>query len=229
MNNITTITLTGADERTPLDGLVHLAAAYPAVEIGLLFSASPEGRNRYPSMRWLLDAARALRGRAALHVCGSVARRALLDGALHDLTIHTPRVQVNGRVSVEELPVLARQAGTLITQHNALNAGLLHLDVPNHSLLIDASGGRGITPDGWEDLATAKPVGRAGGMGPHNLLDELDDFAAVARPGAWVDMEGRLRTNDWFNIDTALQCAATFHLASMASTPLDHWATTQKP
>lgn len=217
MQNIATITLTGADERTPLEGLIHLVSAYPAVEVGLLYTETPEGRPRYPSLDWLLETARALSGRVAIHVCGSAARRRLRDGQLRELTTHAPRVQVNGRVDPQELALLAQRVGTLITQHNSLNKDLLALPVRNHSLLIDASGGRGISPAHWESPETDKPLGRAGGFGPHNLLVELEDYAAVARPGAWIDMEGRLRTDDWFDMDLALQCAGTHHIASVAS------------
>lgn len=217
MQNIATITLTGADERTPLEGLMHLVSAYPAVEVGLLYTETPEGRPRYPCLDWLLETARALSGRVAIHVCGSAARRRLRDGQLRELTTHAPRVQVNGRIDPDELPLLAQRVGTLITQHNRLNEGLLALPVRNHALLIDASGGRGISPAAWDNPQTDKPLGRAGGLGPHNLLAELEAFSAVARPGAWIDMEGRLRTDDWFDIDLAFLCASDFHLASMAT------------
>lgn len=217
MHNITRITLTGADERTPLDGLQRLVETYPGVEIGLLYTANPDGRNRYPSLPWIHQAARSLSGRVAIHVCGGAARNELLRGELRSLTAHAPRVQVNGHVSIDELPLLARQAGTLITQHNEHNAALVHQSVAKHSLLIDASGGRGISPTQWDRPVTTKPVGRAGGLGPHNLLDELENFAPVAEPGSWVDMENRLRTNDWFDIDLALRCAAIFYLATVAA------------
>lgn len=218
MQNITTITLTGADERTPLEGLIRLVSAYPAVEVGLLYTETREGRPRYPSLDWLLAAADALSGRVAIHVCGSAARRRLRDGQLRELTAHAPRVQVNGRIDPDELPLLAQRVGTLITQHARFNERLLAVPVRNHALLIDASGGRGISPSAWDNPQTDKPLGRAGGIGPHNLLAEVEGFSAVARPGAWIDMEGRLRTDDWFDIDLAQQCATIFHMASIAGT-----------
>lgn len=217
MKNINTITLTGADENTSLDALLHLVSAYPTVELGLLYTETPEGRPRYPSFKWLLETARALSGHVAIHVCGSGARRRLLDGQLAELTSHAPRVQVNGRIEPDELVLLAGRVGTLITQHNNLNESLLALPVVNHALLIDASGGRGISPPAWANPNTLKPIGRAGGLGPHNLLDELTAFSALARPGAWVDMEGRLRTDDWFDIKLAEQCASIFNSASMTT------------
>lgn len=217
MNNINTITLTGADERTSLDELLELTQLYHEVEIGLLYTENPEGRNRYPSMAWLQRTAQVLSGRVAIHVCGSGARRRLLNGELDALIRYAPRIQVNGRIDPAELHLLARRVGTLITQHNAFKECLMTIPVANHSLLIDASGGRGITPDGWDVLMTQKPVGRAGGLGPDNLTSELGTFAVEARNGAWVDMEGKLRTDDWFDLDTARRCAATFRLVSLAA------------
>lgn len=217
MNNINTITLTGADERTSLDELLELTRLYPEVEIGLLYTETPDGRNRYPSMNWLLRTAQLLSGRIAVHVCGSGARRKLLSGDLRSLISHAPRVQVNGRIDEDELHVLARHVGTLITQHNDINEGLMAIPIRNHSLLIDASGGRGISPDSWDVLMTQKPVGRAGGLGPDNLVSELEAFAVDAHVGSWVDMEGKLRTDDWFDLDTAHRCAATFRLTTLAA------------
>lgn len=222
MQNIATITLTGADEHTDLEQLRALVAAYPCVEIGLLYTTTPEGRCRYPSREWLIKAARALSGRVALHVCGADARRELREGYLVNITTHAPRVQVNGRVSAEELPILAQRVGTLITQHNHLNEGLLEAPVANHALLIDGSGGRGISPSSWSMLDTPKAVGRAGGLGPDNLAHELQNYALSARSGAWVDMENKLRKCpdgldldgfDWFDIEAAQQCAEIYRRA----------------
>ena len=101
------ITLTGADERTDIDALVELVRTNPLVEIGLLYTATPEGRPRYPSRAWLRDAATALSGRCAIHVCGGGTRRELLAGELGDLTRHAPRV-LNGILGVEEATMNCR-------------------------------------------------------------------------------------------------------------------------
>lgn len=209
--NIQRITLTGADERTDIDELRQFAARFPEVELGLLYTLTPEGRPRYPSREWLVTAATALSGRVAIHVCGGGARRALLDGHLDDLTRHAPRVQVNGRLEVAEAEALAKLVGTLMTQHNGTNAQLLRVRAPNHALLIDASGGRGVSPDAWLPPETDKLIGFAGGMGPDNLVDEYRRIEPVARPGAWSDMEGKLRANDWFSMLLAERCSTIHH------------------
>jgi hypothetical protein len=205
--HISRITLTGADEYTNIEQLIDLVNRFPAVEVGLLYTATPEGRNRYPSRDWLRRAAAALTERVAIHVCGGGARQELLSGNLSDLTRHAPRVQVNGRVAIAEAEVLARLVGTLITQHNESNLPLLEVHARNHALLIDASGGRGLSPQSWEPPATEKLVGFAGGMGPENLAAEYARIYPVSKEGAWVDMEGKLRVDDRFDMALAFQCA----------------------
>lgn len=199
------ITLTGADERTDVDALVALARQHSGVEIGLLYTVTPEGRNRYPSRTWLGDVLPLLGGQAALHVCGGGARRELLDGHLGDLTRHAPRVQVNGLLRVEEAEMLATRVGTLITQHHAQNATLLQVQAANHCILLDGSGDRGMSPDAWLVPQTHKAVGFAGGLGPDNLRVELRRITEVAGNGAWVDMEGKRRPNDWFLVGLATE------------------------
>lgn len=207
------ITLTGADERTSIDALVSLALDCSVVEIGLLFTASPEGRNRYPSLDWLKDAAQALSGRCAIHVCGGAARAMLKAGELAPVTLHAPRVQVNGVIPPADLPSLADRVDTLITQHCPSNSGLVHAPVDNHVLLVDGSGGRGISPEAWERPSTNKDVGFAGGLGPGNLCDELCRIGVVASGEWWVDMEGKLRKDDWFDVAAARSAAELFSAA----------------
>lgn len=194
------VTVTGADERTPVDELSEIAA-----EIGLLYTATPEGRNRYPRREWIAATAPGLR-RVAIHVCGSGARRELHAGKLGDVVAHAQRIQVNGILSVSEVEDLCAQyySHTLITQHKPDNARLLAVSASNHALLIDASGGRGISPESWEPPQTAKPVGYAGGLGPENIAAELGRIRQVARGFWWIDMEGKLRVDDWFCVARAL-------------------------
>jgi hypothetical protein len=211
-----TITLTGADERTPIQDLVNLVADDPRVEIGLLYTANPEGRNRYPSLRWLEYATSVLGERCAVHICGGTARKQFLAFELTKLLGPVGRVQVNGNMTIGEV-----QAATIavdhpgrqqvITQHQANNAFLAPMLISdNHALLVDGSGGRGIRPDQWLRPETSKPVGFAGGLGPENLAAELPKIASIATGESWVDMEGRLRRSDWFDIGLARECAAVF-------------------
>jgi len=199
IDGIERITVTGADEQTDIAQLAALAERRH-VEVGLLYTVNPEGRNRYPSREWLKAAVDALGRRAALHVCGRPARAQLLDGSLDDLAQAVGRVQVNGILSLAEAAAIAARVPVLITQHNAENHHLLDLPAQNHELLVDASGGTGRSPSHWIGPRTAKPVGFAGGLGPYNLAGELPRIAQVATARAWIDMETSLRgDDDWFS------------------------------
>lgn len=206
------MTITGIDERTKLFDIVRLIEQYPWLEIGLLYTATPEGRNRYPSWYWLVDTASALANRCALHVCGRGARAKLFDGGLVAVTQHAARIQINGAIEPSALQgfcqVFRRHA--LITQDTEHNRMLRFVEMENHALLIDGSGGRGISPTAWSQPATWKDVGFAGGLGPDNLATELPKIASVARGDWWVDMETGVRTDDWFDIEKAKRAVEVF-------------------
>lgn len=198
---LSTVTLTGADERTDIHRLVKLTQDHPYLEIGLLYTATPEGRNRYPSLEWLQTASRAMPGRCAIHICGTGARQQLRDGALARVVGNAWRVQVNGSVHPDEVQGLAKRVPILITQHNDKNRGLANARIAvNHRLLVDGSGGTGRSPERWARPTTHLQVGFAGGLGPDNIQTELAKIHAVAKGRYWIDLEGKLRTDDWFDV-----------------------------
>lgn len=204
------ITFTGADENTDLTALSWMIAANPSVEIGLLYSATPEGRNRYPSTEWLEKAASVLHGRCAIHVCGKIARAQLREGVLKPIVMHAARVQVNGTVAPEELAALAARVPVVVTQHTESNASLASVAVKNHQLLVDGSGGRGIAPQHWVRPETPKLVGFAGGLGPSNIATEIHRIEDAACGPWWIDMESSLRNqDDWFDIERCRAVLAT--------------------
>lgn len=196
------ITLTGIDAQT------NMLKLPKGVEIGILFSANPKERPRYPERNIILgmQSILAYHGfRRALHVCGSAARRMLLEGTMFDI-LNVERIQVNGRVSVEELSAICRKytKWEIITQHTRENSVLLDERWPNHSVLVDASGGRGISPREWERPITDKRVGYAGGLGPDNIVEEVEKIRSVASENFWIDMENKLRDeNDLFSVEKA--------------------------
>ncbi|AGG89074.1 hypothetical protein [Rhodanobacter denitrificans] len=213
------MTLTGVDYRTDVSALQDLVATNPGLEFGLLYSATPEARRRYPELSWLVATANALAGRCAIHVCGRLARALLIAGELEELVAPAARVQVNGDVTPEELPLLARRVQTLITQFNPRVHDLSQEGgVSNHQLLVDASGGRGISPSAWHRPNTGKVVGFAGGLGPHNLEAEASRLAMVARTGWWLDMEESLRTDDWFDVGRCRGVLAAWSALPYSST-----------
>jgi hypothetical protein len=60
-------------------------------------------------------------------------------------------------------------------------------------------------------------VGYAGGLGPDNIATELVKIRPSASSIWWLDMEGKLRIDDWFSVDLANQCVSAF-LAAMSAT-----------
>ena len=201
------ITLSGVDEGTPFSDLTHLAEL--GAEIVFLYTFDPEDRHRYPPEVWIENALRLLwKNHTALHVCGTRARKELLDGNLEQMAHGVNRIQVNGQVSTSELLRLCNLMPYIpvITQHTEANADLLSVGAKNHALLVDSSGGRGLLPTCWERPETAKAVGFAGGLTPDNLAEELPKIAAVAKGEWWLDMETSLRDeNDWFSVPKALK------------------------
>jgi hypothetical protein len=203
------ITVTGADARTPLEALLRLARVSERVEIGLLYSENGRGRNRYPPREWLEEATALLGERCAVHVCGRPARREALEG--REWLARAGRVQLNGSVREEELARAVALYEQVITQHNGRTPDLSALPLEGHALLVDASGGHGRLPEGWERPPTEKPVGFAGGLAPDTLPGELPRIRAVARDPWWVDMEGRLRTGeDWFSLELTERAIEVF-------------------
>ena len=85
---------------------------------------------------------------------------------------------------------------------------MLHGMNTRFSLLYDASGGRGLSPNSW--MAPVYPnvyQGYSGGMSPENVSENLDKISSVVPSGSyiWIDAEGRLKSDDKFNTERATQ------------------------
>ena len=84
--------------------------------------------------------------------------------------------------------------------------------------LYDLSGGAGIVPDSWPVQVPGIYSGYAGGLGPGNVLAEVERINKSAREDglAWIDMETKVRTPD----DSRLDCGAVERvLTQMAESP----------
>jgi len=77
---LTTVTLTGADDATDPSELLEISQAFPFVEWGILLHRGKAGAPRYPGLEWVRDLAtlaaansspRPERPRFAAHLCGS--------------------------------------------------------------------------------------------------------------------------------------------------------------
>lgn len=201
-----TMTFTGVDERTDLTGLKEIDQNLSSllVEWGFLYSAKRAGKEpRYPSRDFICSALAnlcndlALMRSQALHVCGTDAIEQLWRGELDDLIHYVERVQINGTIPRETVEDICGRypQRIFITQHTALNVGLLRVPEHNHQLLVDGSGGRGQVPKQWRRPSTSKRVGFAGGLGPLNIDRETPLIArAAAGHKYWIDMESKLRS-----------------------------------
>jgi hypothetical protein len=90
----------------------------------------------------------------------------------------------------------------IITQHNEANKELLnHRFAPNHQILFDSSGGRGIEVAKWPAPIPEKMCGYAGGIGPDNIGDVSFALDPIAAPPFWIDMETKIRTDNKLDLE----------------------------
>lgn len=224
------ITFTGIDWRTSMNALLEIQRQYPLVEFGVLTSYHwSENGNRYLRP----DIIRGLRGRGlnlSLHLCGSAAHDAAVgewekidELLLGSLDIFN-RVQLNisSRKDNPEhcwIPLVIGQE-LIVQQHDGDDMPVYEATVKKWSehpfphrdtisVLLDASGGRGIdTP--LKVLPTSGKVGYAGGFNPDNVGEKLSFLLENTRMGEfWIDMESGVRTDDWFDTDKVLQVLQT--------------------
>ncbi len=213
------VTLTGIDEKTPVEALYEITRRAPYVEFGVLYSTKLNGQGRYPKLRWLDGLAAVSNARPglnlALHVCGSAVGDLLAgDGHVSVLADSFARIQVNfisSRFPVAEVRMLLRNrpGQTIITQHNQANENLWKelAGFDNHAVLFDASGGRGIGPTSWPtplcfesslpDSISRPMCGYAGGLGPETIEAQIQKIgrASMGEP-FWIDAESKLRNAD---------------------------------
>ncbi len=216
MANLKHITLTGIDDRTDIKELVRLQHQYPLAEFGVLLSWSRQGsEKRYPSFQTIAKFCRADLNLSA-HICGSAARefakgndsilRYLFDQIGRD-SVSIRRMQFNLAGFPAEkfvpLPAMWGSAGEIILQQMSIDEFDLYRErLGDHpSVLLDASGGRGVE-SAIVPLEGPFKVGYAGGFGPDNVEEKLSTLLGSDKVGDfWIDMESKVRTYDWF--DTA--------------------------
>jgi hypothetical protein len=204
------------------------------VEWGFLYSPKNQGQpGRYPSAAFIEEAFEDLpqNVQVALHVCGPgvldlLNNEPVVTGLVRKLEQRGGRVQLNFAAHTHKF-TLAQVGQCLerfervrfITQYNTANLHVWQelLAHPNHAILFDASGGRGLSPQVWPQALPGVSCGYAGGLGAENLARELHWIteAASGQP-FWIDMEGKLRdVNDRFNpnaVGRCLQIVADFLL-----------------
>lgn len=218
------ITFTGIDERTDFDMLCAIQKKHPLVEWGVLASYNwKENGFRYPRPGFL-DWYRGKGLNLSLHCCGRVAHYGALGGwdrineeLLHGNLDLFQRAQLNVANREFNPPYVSCRLGPLseviIQQRSVEDMSLYKATVEknsdkhhNFSVLLDASGGRGIDtpiyiPTGLEGVK----IGFAGGINPDNVKEKLQYILKQPNVGDfWIDMESGVRTDDWFDIGKVL-------------------------
>jgi hypothetical protein len=211
------VTITGADDSVTPKDLETLSAEFPFVEWGILFSPKRQGGPLFPTADWVrsLDTVDGLK--LCAHLCGSVMRATLeghpdwwLEWGL--LTPMFRRVQLNFHAEPQESIDIARlrkfTQHELIYQCDGINDELVMKIVREigGAPLFDKSGGAGVLPkDGWPAAWSGIYCGYAGGLGPDNVVEQLKLIEAeVPADGRiWIDMERRVRTDDYHDLDLA--------------------------
>lgn len=191
------LTFTGIDSRTDLYRADELARKYP-IEWGVLFSRTNDDP-RYPPLGIISDFHQ-IAGEKSAHLCGAYSREAQrgeVDPAIN--LGKFGRCQINGHtVNTEHFSKIRKSYGVQIIcqwRGDKFPDGF-----PGWLPLYDCSGGRGIEPSKVPTIPANKLVGYAGGIGPDTVLDYLSMIDG-AGDHFWLDMEGQIRTDGWFDLD----------------------------
>lgn len=207
--------ITGADDAVEPAALATIANDYPLVEWAILWLPAQAGQPRCPSRAWIENFSRTYTGpKTAMHLCG----QGLLDFVegkpeIFALMRGFKRIQLNLEFGAmdglyDPANLLSRMKTNpqweFIVQYVESKSWMLPQlkDIPNHSLLFDASAGRGVSPDSWPAPIPGHSCGYAGGINPENVGKNLDMIARVAGGQVtWIDMESGVRTDDRFDTE----------------------------
>ncbi|MBQ9884396.1 MAG: hypothetical protein IJM43_08100 [Bacteroidaceae bacterium] len=210
------ITFTGVDGKTDIFALEELQRKYPIAEFGVLVSQNWwKNGNRYFNPSFLRELAGL---NLSAHFCGSIARYAAKGHFEYFLSwarsCHRifKRCQLNIASSAGDISSFNNHRvgkslfrEVILQQKSANECELFQKsEKENISVLLDASGGRGIdTPiKVLPNAGKHFKVGYAGGFNPENVAEKLIYLYEQKEVGDfWIDMESGVRTDDWFDID----------------------------
>ena len=205
------VTVSGADDRSSISEMHRMSETYHFVEWGLLVSRYSVGRNRFPTMDWIVDFLEDINSTrsASLHICG----RWLLDIGRGDPTTlpswlmgHAQRIQFNfahqlHKIHPSSFFALLREYGvdgnSLIFQLDGSNFEILDQALNEGmtaSPFYDRSRGNGVLPDSWPKPRPNEFSGYAGGLTVKNLEDQLRKIEdVVGDQEIWIDVESGVR------------------------------------
>lgn len=215
MKNLKHITFTGIGTDTDFKALREIQNEFPHIEWGVLMSRNWEKNGpRYFNPDRLYDLKfMELNLNLSCHVCGSVAREALKNNwePMKQLTHYHydifQRCQLNigSTDPTPKTPFLRKPLflKELIIQQKSENDLLAFdtiIDRSNMSVLLDASGGRGIDTPFKPFHRLGLKVGYAGGLTPNNVGDKLYHLLREVDGDFWIDMESGVRTDEQFDL-----------------------------
>ena len=229
--NIETITCSDMREHNEIDDIINLGTNYPMAEFAIQAHPTKFSANmpRYVWFDTLIHAARGTDVKLAMHV-NSDWRTEICRGKIpyeikrmwdmkRDNGIPViGRVQVNINGGKDSFRFYANKVADIIRaypntefifqytpkQHERLHR--LDATGAKFSMLFDASGGRGISPQMWHaPVMPNHKMGYSGGLGPDNVIGALDKINMVvpAEYNMWIDAEGKLKDPDTKQFDVA--------------------------
>jgi hypothetical protein len=192
------VTFTGADNWTDVAGMKRLAGRYP-VEWGILFSPTQQCiAPRYPGERKIYEICdEGLR--LSAHLCGRYAREIVEHGrprGFRPPPMRFKRIQVNH--TEPDAYNIGAYAERYVARGIAQCRGDAFPEPDNCAWLFDRSGGKGLAPASWPPHPGGRLVGYAGGIGPDNVAEIIEQIGAEGR--YWLDMESGVRTDDRFDL-----------------------------
>lgn len=214
------VTFTGPDDHTSIEELLAISKEHPYVEWGVLFP-SRGGMSRFPSADWvgrLIDATRGTGVQLSGHLCEPWVGM-ILAGEMPVPTLQGfGRFQLNThgvpmKLVADWYALPARSGCEIILQLDGVTAEKMRVSLDGQhsdvfSGLHDLSHGAGVLPSEWPDqVAGLKWTGYAGGLGPHNLADQLLRIdRASGGADYWIDMETHVRTDGLFDLNKVRAC-----------------------
>lgn len=208
------ITFTGVDDFTDISRMIDIQKKYPLVEFGILLSENWEKKGKRYITPSNLSRLKNVGLNLSCHLCGRIARKAIKNDFSYAMNLCDgvfdifKRCQLNvstmktSKTIALDLPCNLNE---IILQQKSVDECNLFLNNQNNSqisMLLDASGGRGIDTQ-IEVFRSTNKIGYAGGISVFNIRNKiltLENSNEVA--SYWVDMESSLRNeSDEFDLD----------------------------
>ena len=215
------VTLTGLDVWTDPKEILALSETYHFAEWAILISVTKEGTApRYPNFLWLKGFLEWMRDKPVnlnVHLCGKWVSEVLENGFdfLLEYFEDWPRFGRNQLNLGRKKVVLNDNFLRSLQSAQVILGGQSNAEVEvfhQHNIvpLFDASGGKGIATKTWPHPIDGVLCGYAGGLGPEQLHEQLEEIGAVVGDREiWIDMESKIRTNDRLDLNKAEQVLKT--------------------